>query len=695
MTLIGLLLALQASPLDAIKEVGTKVVAFEREVLLLHEAVARIGKELEIKLACDERIRNEPIIVNATNLPARRLLECFATVCFAEWKREGDVFTLRRTQETNSRLESKRIDKREKDVAVAFDDVFKRATKPVEYDKLVPGLIEDVRIAATYSSSPEFGGRYYLGSPVRVLAEKLVARVGARRIASLPLNFVSFFCNDPTPAEQPFGFDCRELIEEFLASEARIAENTVDEIPVAADAGRDPNSVKEDWTEIRKSATNKRGVGKIILGFSVQPTTVLVWVRVFDNVGGLRSRVGFVRPVGNRYVVNDSGTPPLSVEQVRFATETQTYFRLTNPLQTPDLKPLNPGEEKVLTLIRKPVAHDPLNFGVAEALFKIAENSTLPMVARVPDSLLFEGCGRFTSREFDLKEILQEFLTHGISQRSEKDAILFLPYESTECELLRLPRKAPQSLYDESVPAKRLTLRCYCKFVLACDYRLDWAVSRWARFPMPYFGVDRFSALFDFNGSNSVLGALGAMTEVQFNSLLSGQEMTASALPPAAQSRLLTVARSLYGKQWTEARPMPEIRLAGTVTFPVGFSASATVRVKTAQSNVLQFDAELSKGVFTPTFLPLSLDEWGEMLVTEPKYKEDRSIEAAMPGRWFVGTQTRYTLIISEPGVASWETEFSLPPEFGASSKSVPYSELPEKTKKELEAAVKRHGGGI
>ncbi len=340
--------------------------------------LADLSKISSMSLEASPQMRDEVLVIAASNIPLSDLMAKIATVTSGEWKHEGQIYrlvassTLRRLEERNE------MALRIKNVQRAIDERLKRSQ---------PKPKADVKEKQPVLNLPE--------SPEEAIITRLISTVDVSLLATLTPGARIVFSSTPTRTQHPFAGNSTEAINEFIQKHnANLAGNT-DAMDQAF------SKMTAEQVEAIKSFTKKQNsrigqVSKALLvatcsGLGIFNLTQLE-LRMYDEKGSVVYSAQSVLSSGDdeisKMVAAAQGKKPEAPKAkqtpIEYSDDSKALIQTTAGMSTGNFKlKISPELHKK---VFNPSQFDPLSFSTSDEILSYAKFKGKPLVADVPDT---------------------------------------------------------------------------------------------------------------------------------------------------------------------------------------------------------------------------------------------------------------------------------------------------------------------
>ena len=443
-------------------------VTYKTVAVPVSKAVAGIAKQTKTDLAVTGIIANEPIIVRLNNATLKDAMDQIASVTTAVWQRQGNAFTLQRTDEMQQQLEDKATQEKVDKYGVMLKKIIGRQkTKPLD-QATAQDLVKRMSVSYTPDGTPQTGDTIQkqvenseklgkLDGDHRLIDE-IVQCLDPQLLATDPYPDHIVLSNDPRPLQRKLNIsndDFLQMIQE-----------------------------QNNWTAA-VNANQKGAVNYMFMGGGgdrrvINPNDArLVVTLSADTDSGLQITAYIVNSKEEEYMMaNDYISPDFSFEEgdtppitppeekpkpntylklgltpVKLSPEAQEMRELVAPLETEHAVQTRAASKGLQQLLLDPTNHDPLSWAPSEVLIGIAEQKDWNMVARLPDN---------------------DLISAGTESLDKSDPANFLYQRDDDCNVKIdgswLTVKPKDTLDTEKVRVNRAALATYEQTILQSGY---------------------------------------------------------------------------------------------------------------------------------------------------------------------------------------------------------------------------------
>ncbi len=665
------------------------IVVFAAQGLLVHKAASapsvhhfvgtvdayleRLSEGREQPLKGQPPIAGEVILVADHGAGEEELLKRLAYVLHAEWKERqlgrssGLLAELqhldrqRRAAVIDAQLNSFR-----EDATIA-----ETAERVGTFVKSLDAADEIYRAADRTLSAPQ----PVIKSPSWFLLSRTLLALGAERLADLPLLTTVVYSDRPTSAQLPLPGDVAHLLREY-------SETWAAALPKLQDIeyqGYAQTLLQQFVTAATGVA--RRGVSKVQVFLFRTDSELLCSIAVYDRDGAFLDANGF------RLRLEDPVSDVLparlgSLESVRLNPLSDEFrLLLPNGRLMPGASAFAEGRRPSQDLMRamfSPLEHDPLGFGVADALYATADVTGLNVVACLSDSALSAFLSAVREDRLSLSDFFSE-LSRDHEILVQEGWLLVRPSNPLRCESRRVSREALARMMATAEQEGCLGLRNFAVYYFrAAEAAWQNTITTAYQYFIYYTFQRMYPAVDEFPGGPvfHILSFLGSLTEPQFTAIMSGRaQFDVSTLSP----RQIALLREIVGYRYLlleragQARQAPDLSLTGSevawqarMQGVVLFTERTTERaVVNAKPRVRSNDWALNR--------PRTLDDVRRIF---PGILQQTDIRAAMDGLYVVGSQELVTMTIQlTPGVVR---RVVIRGEFRPETEGLRFVDLPE-----------------
>ncbi|MBI5708664.1 MAG: hypothetical protein HZC36_16900 [Armatimonadetes bacterium] len=613
-----------------------------------------------VTLRALEPLNEEVVTLHCENRPIGEILERLADALRAEWSEEKGLRVLKRSKESQSRLEAD--DRRMRANALKpqlkqFADSLIALQTPYLWAR---STIEELKRTTNgeYKVGVDAVLRY--SAPAETLLKQLVVAMGSDRLAALPYFHHVTFARRPNPAEEAIGKGTEQSFAHYEKTLEALAQVNEEDLKLP-----DPY-LNDRYRLLMKAARRGGGIGQVLLSAIWFPGRISLILRTFATDGtiietasqNLTTNDGYpafgqaVEPTLKRPSLK-LGDPAASILSILSGVGNEYYF-LDAP--RPDGE-LTPGARAALL---NPEETDPLALGAAQAVRDSFEVQGRPFLAVLPDALL--RCAIRATKEgiLDSSTFAKEAQDFGGLKLETRNGWTFgTPNSSLVSERTRVHRQPLGVLMRRAVADQKLTIRAKAKFVAAAgEGSLGSPLAGAYQFLLPKCGA----MAQDFQMPSIVLMMLGNLPDTHWAQLVKGETLDAASLSAGFKTWFRDWAN--WGPDYYEwlslgaegirqqpAKPLPDLMRAGAEWMPTGVPTGTSFRLNVGQRHqALNLDASSSSGTWIGhSTIANSADEIGHQVWYAHFRNPDLTPQELLKGRWSLRLAEEFELEARAP----------------------------------------------
>lgn len=405
------------------------LVSYGSDAVRVDSLLADMARQSGQKVACDDSVAKEPLIVQFKDRPLEEVLKLVGEVAGGDWEiKNGERRLVRpaslkqkQEQADQAKLLAKLGElianlKAESDNIPKYDT--KRAALAVDKYRFVDMLQDDTMAEL---------GRMAVDDPAYRAAITVMAGAGAGPLAKLDIGSRAVFSDDPTPMQRPFPKGRKAMLDELKGS-----------IALMEAAKKKLGSPRKPYVNFGGATTIgpgslADGYGKTVIAFKRMGSLSFSY-EVFTVDGKGRSVLaaeGYVPDYGLRLrAVYAGADKPLEItpgvktivelrSDLGYAWGSTSFAKLpdgtkitgSNAMSKAEASGRGPNLE-VANLLSDPVSRDPIGIAVGSLLRQVAAAKGKPLLATVSDATvlpLIDAISRKTVRtQYDLIGFLQQ-----------------------------------------------------------------------------------------------------------------------------------------------------------------------------------------------------------------------------------------------------------------------------------------------
>lgn len=369
----------------------------------LSEIVRQASEQSGIKASAGP-LGDLPVIIKVSNMTGKSFLENVAKAVGGVWHKdsEGDGVVLARDTSLSAEALARnkttrvaRLAESMKQQAKSMDSQLQELTA-AGVQKQIDRVNEQIKKIEERPGGNERGVSFNIYSLHNIFLREALLKVPAKDLANLGPGERLVYSTSPNPRQRKLPYN-PSGVREFFDVRSRI-QAAAKKFPVSPYYRIYTGIQHENVTEaskliIRFTNHDKRGSYLSIESFLVGPEGQILSQGSTGVGGGYYSDGGTPLPKGKVTIRPESLALSRLLAQGNRYGESQEYD-VAYPSTT---FRFNKQDEKVVPYLLDPVAHEPVSFAPADALFSMAETLKKPLIAYLPDPAIFHIANRLQS----------------------------------------------------------------------------------------------------------------------------------------------------------------------------------------------------------------------------------------------------------------------------------------------------------